>query len=116
MRTTRPVVPSELRGSDVLLLEDGHCFREQALAICTRGKARELEFRATSLTTLVQMVANENAVTLLPELAVRVEAHGLKLRKFADPVPHRTLVIAWRKGAPLQEALRRIAATIRNAV
>ncbi len=113
VRARRPVRVSELRGEDVLLLEDGHCFRDQALAICSRAKAHELEFRATSLTTLVQMVAAGGAVTLLPELAVSVEGRGLELRKFAEDAPHRTIVLAWRKSSPLSNALRKIGATIR---
>lgn len=115
-RSARPVRLADLRGYDVLLLEDGHCFRDQALAICSRGGAREQEFRATSLTTLVQMIAAGNAVTLLPELAVRVEGHGLKLRKFAAPSPHRTIVLAWRKTSPLRMPFREVAATIRTSI
>jgi LysR family hydrogen peroxide-inducible transcriptional activator len=116
VRVSRPAHPADLRGHNVLLLEDGHCFRDQALAVCARAKAQELEFRATSLPTLVQMVSEGNAVTLLPELALGVEAHGLTLRKFADPAPHRTLVLAWRKGSPLGEPLRQMAAALRHHV
>jgi LysR family hydrogen peroxide-inducible transcriptional activator len=111
----RPVRAAELRGENVLLLEDGHCFRDQTLAICARAKAHELEFRATSFATLVQMVAGGGAVTLLPELAVNVEARGLKLRSFAGPAPHRTIVLAWRKSFPLRNALKKIGATLRSA-
>lgn len=111
----RPLRAAALRGEDVLLLEDGHCFRDQALAICARARAHELEFRATSLATLVQMVAGGGAVTLLPELAVSVEGRGLELRRFANPAPHRTIVLAWRKSSPLRNALRTIAATLRGA-
>ena len=111
----RPMRAAELRGENVFLLEDGHCFRDQTLAICARAKAHELEFRATSFATLVQMVAGGGAVTLLPELAVNVEARGLKLRNFADPVPHRTIVLAWRRSSPLRDALRKIGATLRSA-
>jgi len=114
MRSSRPARPDDLRGEDVLLLEDGHCFRDQSLAICTRARARELEFRATSLPTLVQMVAAGNAVTLLPEMAVDVEGRGLKLRKFVNPAPHRTIVLAWRPSSPRSDALRKIATTLRN--
>lgn len=114
-RTKGPLPLSQLRGENVLLLEDGHCFRDQALAICTRAKANELEFRATSLTTLAQMVAGSDAVTLLPELAARVEARDLKLRNLAEPAPHRTIVLAWRKSSPGGEALRKIGATLRAA-
>jgi len=114
-RTARPLRTSELRGENVLLLEDGHCFREQALAICARAKAHELEFRATTLTTIVQMIADGSAVTLLPELAVGVEGRGLKLRRFADPAPHRTIVLAWRKSSPMSAAIRKIGGTLRAA-
>lgn len=116
MRSATPARPSDLRGHEVLLLEDGHCFRDQALAVCSRAGAREQEFRATSLTTLVQMIAGGNAVTLLPELAVRVEGHGMKLRQFAPPGPHRTIVLAWRKASPLGTAFRHVAATIRRSI
>ena len=58
--------PGELAGADVLLLDDGHCFRDQALSFCARADARELGFRATSLSTLAQMVAGGAGVTLLP--------------------------------------------------
>ncbi|MDQ6801549.1 MAG: LysR substrate-binding domain-containing protein [Acidobacteriota bacterium] len=115
MQDPRPVRASALRGENVLLLEDGHCFRDQMLAICARVKAHELEFRATSFATLVQMVAGGDAVTLLPALAVNVEARGLKLRNFAAPAPHRTIVLAWRKSSPLRDALRKIGATLRSA-
>lgn len=112
-----PAAQSELRTADVLLLDEGHCLREQALAICTRARARELEFRATSLPTLAQMVASGAGVTLLPRLAVPTEAgrSTLKLRPFADPAPARTLALVWRKRSPLAPALRQIAETLREA-
>jgi LysR family hydrogen peroxide-inducible transcriptional activator len=116
VREKGPAEASELKGHEVLLLEDGHCFGDQALAVCSRVRANALEFRATSLPTLVQMIAGGEAVTLLPEIALGVEGHGLKVRRFTDPVPHRTLVLAWRKGSPLRGALRRIATTIRSAM
>lgn len=114
VKSSEPARPSDLRGHEVLLLEDGHCFRDQALAICSRAGVREREFRATSLTTLVQMVAEGEAVTLLPEMALRVERHGLKVREFAAPAPHRTIVLAWRKASPLRGAFRQIAGTMRR--
>ncbi|MFO0564788.1 MAG: LysR substrate-binding domain-containing protein [Polyangiaceae bacterium] len=89
----------ELAGHGVLLLDDGHCFRDQALEVCASQRAKELEFRATSLSTLVQMVASGAGLTLLPELALGSEARrkDLVIRRFRAPVPHRTLVLAWRK-------------------
>jgi LysR family transcriptional regulator, hydrogen peroxide-inducible genes activator len=107
--------PAELRNANVLLLDEGHCFREQALAYCSNAKARELEFRATSLSTLAQMVAGGAGVTLMPTLAVATEARraGLQVRAFAKPSPHRTIALVWRRRSPLGPALKQLAATIR---
>lgn len=112
-----PATPSELSGANVLLLDEGHCFREQALSYCSSVKARELEFRATSLSTLAQMVAGGGGVTLLPALAVPTEVGraGLCVRPFAEPSPGRTIALVWRKNSPLAEALKQLATTIREA-
>jgi LysR family hydrogen peroxide-inducible transcriptional activator len=114
---TTPAKPAELRGASVLLLDDGHCFRDQALAFCASARTHELEFRATSLATLTHMVAGGAGVTILPELAVPAEAEraGLRVRAFARPVPHRTLALVWRVRSPLAPALRKLAGTIRAA-
>jgi len=111
------ISPAELASADVLLLEDGHCFRDQALAVCARARARELEFRATSLPTLAQMVAGGAGVTLLPSLAVPTETRGadLVIRELADPAPGRTVGLVFRKGSPLAAALARVASTLRAA-
>ena len=116
-RKASPAKIAELRRAPVLLLDDGHCFREQALAFCSKAKARELEFRATSLSTLTQMVAGGAGVTLLPELAVPTESRRaeIAIRRFAKPAPHRTVAVAWRKRSPLGTALRRLATTMRSA-
>jgi LysR family hydrogen peroxide-inducible transcriptional activator len=116
-RSSSPASPSELRGAGVLLLDDGHCFRDQALAFCSAAKARELEFRATSLSTLVQMVAGGTGVTLLPALSVATEARRAKLRvrAFTQPAPSRTVALVWRKRSPLAVALREIARVLRDA-
>jgi LysR family hydrogen peroxide-inducible transcriptional activator len=108
---------SELFDERVLLLDDGHCFRTQALSFCASAKAHELEFRATSLATLVQMVAGGVGVTLLPGLAVTTETRraGLSIRQFVQPGPGRTIALVWRKRSPLASALRRLAATARTA-
>lgn len=112
-----PARISELRDENVLLLDDGHCFREQALAVCSGAKIHELEFRATSLPTLAQMVADGAGVTLLPQLAVATEAKRARLavRPFAAPVPGRTIALVWRRRSPLGQALQRIAGTAREA-
>lgn len=116
-RLATPATPSELQHQNVLLLDEGHCLRAQALTWCTQANAQELAFRATSLSTLVQMVAGGSGVTLLPQMSVPVEAARakLRLRAFAPPVPGRTIALIWRPGSPLEPGLRRLAATIRRA-
>jgi LysR family hydrogen peroxide-inducible transcriptional activator len=111
-----PLTLRDLSGAHVLLLDEGHCLRDQALALCHRARAEELELRATSLATLAQMVAAGEGVTLLPEMAVEVEARraGLAVRPFAEPAPGRTIVLAWRRGSALAEALRRLAEALRE--
>jgi LysR family hydrogen peroxide-inducible transcriptional activator len=102
---------SDLKKQDVLLLDDGHCFRDQALELCQKAGAEELSFRATSLTTLVQMAQSGSSVTLLPKIALDVENRNqqLRVRAFSQPVPDRTLVYAWRKGSPLEKAISQLA-------
>lgn len=113
--STRPVTPRGLSGAKVLLLEDGHCFRDQAWNLCAPVGANEMSFRATSLSTLVQMVGAGACVTLLPSLALPVENRTKRLcvRPFTAPAPGRTLVLAWRRGSALREALKDVAAVIR---
>ena len=113
---TEPAKPSELRTRDVLLLDDGHCLRDQVLSYCSKAKARELEFRATSLSTLAHMVAGGAGVTLLPRIAVPTEAHraNLCVREFAKPRPYRTLVLAWRHRSPVGDALKQVAETLKQ--
>ena len=109
---------AQLEGETVLLLDDGHCFREQAFAVCQRAGADEASVRATSLSTLAQMVAGGAGVTLLPAIAVSTEnrARGLVMRSFGPRGPSRTLALAWRKTSPSREALGAIAATMRSVV
>jgi LysR family hydrogen peroxide-inducible transcriptional activator len=109
--------PADLRGQDVLLLDEGHCFRAQALALCSRARAHELEFRATSLPTLTQMIASGAGISLLPSLAVATESKrsDLKVRPFAAPAPSRTLALVWRKRSPFAGALKEVAGAIKEA-
>jgi LysR family hydrogen peroxide-inducible transcriptional activator len=93
----------DLKGQTLLLLEDGHCLRDQALEVCSRVDVREPEdYRATSLETLRQMVVAGLGLTLLPELAVEApfgSQRGLAVRRFAKPVPTRTVGAVWRKSS-----------------
>ncbi len=116
-KKTAPASSADLRGEDLLLLDEGHCFRSQALEVCATARAREAEFRATSLSTLVQMVAGGAGITLLPTLAVAAEAKRARLhiRSLASPSPARTIALVWRKSSPLGVSLRQVAAAIREA-
>ena len=87
----------------LILLEEGHCLRDQALAFCAmKGRDQPAGLGATSLTTVMQMVANGLGVTLLPEVAAKAEARDerVKLLRLAEPAPMRTIGIAWRHASP----------------
>ena len=112
----KQVVESDLEGERVLLLEDGHCLRDQALAVCDRAGADEnADFRATSLATLVQMVAGGDGVTLLPAIAVPALAgsgSSLVVRPFKAPVPSRKLGLVWRRGSSRADEMKQLARTL----
>ncbi len=99
----------DLSHETLLLLEDGHCLRDQALDICSSTDVNEKQdFRATSLETLRQMVAAGVGITLLPELAGRGaygNARGVAIKPFAKPVPTRTIGAVWRKSSARREAI-----------
>jgi LysR family hydrogen peroxide-inducible transcriptional activator len=112
-----PASPDVLEGETVFLLEDGHCFRDQALALCGATGATEADLKATGLSTLVQMVGGGNGVTLLPRLAVAVENRRgqLAVRAFKSPAPMRHLVLAWRRQSALKRPLESVASAIKSA-
>jgi LysR family hydrogen peroxide-inducible transcriptional activator len=114
-RSERPLRPEDLEGVDLLLLADGHCLRDQALTVC--GKVAGAPFGATSLATLSQMVASGKSATLLPSLSLPVEnrRNQLHVRRFTRPVPGRTLVVVWRKGAPVAPVCRKLSDIARTA-
>lgn len=102
----------DLNNETLLLLEDGHCLRDQALEVCARSSVHEKQdFRATSLETLRQMVATGAGVTLLPQLASRGAygaARGVVTRPFARPVPSRRIGAAWRKSTARAVAIQAV--------
>lgn len=106
----------DLSGATLLLLEDGHCLRDQALDVCNRIDAEEKQdFRATSIETLRQMVAAGAGVTLLPELATRgshAAPRGLVLRPFVKPQPSRRIGAVWRKSSARQTAIQMVSDVI----
>ena len=113
---TAPALSETIAAEELLLLEDGHCLRDQALAVCRTIDPRRLRsFGATSLATVLQLVAAGHGITLVPELArgAGVAAdRRLKLVRFADPQPFRTIGVAWRRGSPRERDFTALAALL----
>ena len=111
---------ADLAGEHLLLLEDGHCLRDQALEVCSvAGAVEDVDFRATSLETLRQMVAAGLGITLLPRLAAEgayAAARGLTTRPFAPPTPQRTVGAAWRPSTTRLPAIEAVCNVIAGAV
>jgi len=103
-RRQRTATPGMLLHDRLLLLEEGHCLRDQALSFCrlVTPETRE-SFGASSLATIVQMVAHGYGITLVPEMAISSEVHhrdDIRLLRFAKPEPKREIGLAWRKTSP----------------
>jgi LysR family hydrogen peroxide-inducible transcriptional activator len=118
-RRLRHASKEMLADDRLLLLEEGHCLRDQALSYCrmVTPEARE-SFGASSLATIVQMVANGYGVTLLPEMAVASEVHasdGIRLLPFHAPEPKRAIGLAWRKTSPRKRDFIQFAELLREA-
>jgi LysR family transcriptional regulator, hydrogen peroxide-inducible genes activator len=96
------VTARDVNARRLVLLEEGHCLREQALAFCKHRSDGSIGFGATSLATVMQMVASGYGVTLLPEVAIDAEMRDerVQLRRFAEPQPHRSIGLAWRPTSP----------------
>ncbi len=112
-----PVAPESLALDRLMLLEEGHCLREQALAVCGRVKPVAMaSYGATSLTTLLQMVAHGLGITLVPEMALDATSsmRDIKVVPFAEPAPARTICLAWRRNSPRGDECRALATAIRE--
>src|SRR6201982_2557499 len=111
-----PVPSSEmLREMRLLLLEEGHCFRDQALSFCNMQSSPPRDaLDASSLSTLVQMVSAGMGVTLIPEMAVAVETRSasVSVARLKDPKPARNVGMIWRKTSPLAGQLRQLSAVV----
>jgi LysR family transcriptional regulator, hydrogen peroxide-inducible genes activator len=110
--------PERLRTMRLLLLEEGHCFRDQALSFCNRGGASPRELLdGSSLSTLVQMVGAGLGVTLIPDMAVPVEtrAAAVAVARFPPPAPARTIGMVWRRASPLARQFEDVAETVRGS-
>ena len=111
------IQPGALKGEDLILLEDGHCLRDQALAaVDVEAPRGEDVFAATSLHTLVQMVSSGLGVSFLPAMAVKAglaDDKGVVVRSFAAEPPKREIVVAWRSGSSRAAEARLLAETMR---
>ncbi len=107
---------AELRDMRLLMLEEGHCFRDQAMSFCNLQGARRSGLEGSSLSTLVQMVGAGIGVTLIPEMAVPVETRSAPvcIDRFATPEPSRTIGMIWRKTNPLAPQLQEIAQVVQD--
>jgi LysR family hydrogen peroxide-inducible transcriptional activator len=111
---------ADIMAEKLLLLDEGHCLRDQALDVCGTGSRGREEVRATSLETLRQMVGMGLGLTLLPALAVdagpRASKRSVEIRPFKAPPPGRTIGLVWRKRAPFPETFERLAATLKASL
>ena len=107
----------DLRTMRLLLLEEGHCFRDQALSFCNMTALPRDGLDGSSLTTLVQMVGSGLGVTLIPEMAVPVETRSAEVtvQRFAALEPRRQIGMVWRKTSPLAEGFTGVAEVVRKA-
>ena len=111
-----PVRLATLDTSRMLLLDEGHCFRDQALAACEMSAETTAKtFAATSLSTIVEFVANGQGITLLPQIALKKETAGdrIHIHRLASPGAGRMLSLVWREATPFAELFAQIAGIIR---
>jgi len=109
--------PDKLKEMRLLLLEEGHCFREQALSYCSMGSVTPRDLmEGSSLSTLVQMVGAGIGVTLIPEMAVEIETRSadVALARLPEPRPTRTIGMVWRRTNPLSDQFAKVAGIVRK--
>jgi LysR family transcriptional regulator, hydrogen peroxide-inducible genes activator len=116
---TARVTSSEVKKRKLILLEEGHCLRDQALDYCAKGRWNvATSLSATSLATVMQMVASGYGATLVPEVAADVELRDdrVKLLRFVEPQPGRSIGLAWRRTSPRKVDFRTLGQTVKNAL
>jgi len=115
--TTAPVSLANLAPERILLLDEGHCFRDQTIAACRLGSDPARTFAATSLSTIVEFVANGQGVTLLPRIALRKEATDprIAIHDLVSPGAGRLLSLVWREATPFGSTFDKMAEVIRAA-
>jgi len=112
-----PLKRSVLDGRSVLMLEDGHCLRDQAMGVCfAAGASEDTRYQATSMDTLLHMVATGAGITLIPELATNKAIEQVEYLSFADPQPSRDIVLLMRNNSPREQLLIRVSTVIGDSV
>ncbi|MCP8897565.1 LysR family transcriptional regulator [Shinella daejeonensis] len=114
-----PLTESDVDLERLLLLEEGHCLREQALAVCgVAGRRSLVNFGATSMATLLQMVSHDMGMTLIPEIAIATETarNTIRIVPFTEPQPSRVIGLAWRKSLPRPADMEALAQAITACV
>ena len=106
--------------NNLLLLEEGHCLRDQAISLCEKVSPQNLsQYGATSLKTLLELVANKQGITLIPKLAAKVEISSdspLRLIPFDPPAPSRSIGLVWRKSSPRIKDFNALSKTIMSSI
>lgn len=113
------VDPETLDPGQLILLEEGHCLRDQALSFCSNERGiTKAGLGATSLSTIMQMVANGYGATFIPEIAVETEMRGRKLalQRFTAPEPSRQIGLVWRKSSPRKKDFEALGAAVKEAL
>ncbi|NOT83555.1 MAG: LysR family transcriptional regulator [Methylococcaceae bacterium] len=113
MAVRETVAQSDLFNQQLLLLDEGHCLRGQALQICQMNHAEEQQdVRATGLETLRQMVRAGTGITFMPKIAIRKPEEGIRYIPFVEPVPRRTIALVWRKTSARKKLLKLVSALL----
>jgi LysR family hydrogen peroxide-inducible transcriptional activator len=110
----KQVAQTDIGSEKLLLLEEGHCLRDQALAVCQlAGSEKEQDFRATSLETLRQMVKAGTGITFMPHIAIQPDERDICYIPFKKPAPYRTIGLVWRKTSVRTAVIEKLAALLR---
>ncbi|HEX2146427.1 MAG TPA: LysR substrate-binding domain-containing protein [Pseudorhizobium sp.] len=110
-----PMTETQVDADRLLLLEEGHCLREQALSVCGTARKRSLvNFGATSMATLLQMVSHDMGMTLIPEMAIPTETarNDIRILPFAEPAPSREIGLIWRRSSGRRQEMKLLAAAV----
>ena len=109
LATQTAITPLDLAGEPILLLDEGHCLRDQSLQFCQLNDVKEEQnVRATSLETLRQMVRANTGITFMPNIAIQKNEHNIRYIPFIEPQPQRTICLVWRKTSPKSDLLSRV--------